>query len=77
MPHEKDFQQMTEATPQDRAALVRCNQCWEDGERADLSIAALHRLADLGWIEEVNRRLWQISPEGMAVLEAMEPANAR
>jgi ribosomal protein S19E (S16A) len=70
-------EQSTPATEQDRAALARCDECWSDGEGVDIGRAALNRLADLGWIEKLDHRVWGVSPEGMAVLQQMEAADAR
>lgn len=59
---------MTATTDADRIALVRCYNCFDDGQDTDVGRPALDRLVTLGWLDKIGRGRWQIAPEGEAVI---------
>jgi len=48
----------------DRQALERCAECFDDGEDADIGLAAFDRLVALGWLIRTGRRRWEITDVG-------------
>jgi hypothetical protein len=53
-----------------RAALLRCKECWEDDEAADVGREKLEGLTAFGLLRKVGRGRWEITPAGMALLGA-------
>ncbi|WP_327210130.1 hypothetical protein [Rhizobium leguminosarum] len=53
-----------------RAALLRCKECWEDDEAADVGREKLEALTVFGLLRKVGRGRWEITPVGMALLSA-------
>jgi hypothetical protein len=51
-----------------RAALLRCRECWEDDEAADVGREKLEALTVFGLLRKVGRGRWEITPPGMALL---------
>lgn len=51
------------------AALLRCKECWEDDQEADVGRAKLDGLAAFGLLRKVGRGRWEITSEGMALLD--------
>lgn len=56
------------ASNDDRKALARCCECFDDGQHTDVGQPAIDRLVALGWLVPVKRRLWDFTREGIAVL---------
>jgi hypothetical protein len=57
-----------------RAALLRCKECWEDDEAADVGREKLDGLTAFGLLRKVGRGRWEITLAGMTLLG--EPAAA-
>lgn len=56
----------------DRKVLERCAECFDDGQDTDIGRPAIDRLVAIGWLDQVGRGRWQVSPEGEAVLREAE-----
>ena len=58
----------TTITEADRAALLRCHECSEDGQDTDVGRPMLDRLVSLGWLDKTGRNRWEVSADGEAVI---------
>jgi hypothetical protein len=56
------------------AALLRCKECWEDDEAADVGREKLDGLTAFGLLRKVGRGRWEITPSGMALLRGVTTA---
>lgn len=50
-------------------ALLRCHECFDDGQDTDVGRAMLDELTVAGWLEQCRPSKWRLSASGQAIID--------